>query len=81
MSDYFIDYATKEEWAARALAAEAKLEKAEWMFEREIRRVQKIQRDLPPPHKVDLVYVEEEYRLMLSELKGEPHGNDAGSEG
>ena len=49
---------------------EAKLTRAEEMLEREIRRVQKIQRDLPPPHKVDLAYVEAEYGLMLAELKG-----------
>ena len=44
---------------------------AEAMLEREIQRVQKIRQDLPPPHKVDLFYVQQEYRLMLSELKGE----------
>ena len=49
---------------------EAKLANAEAMLEREIQRVQKIRLDLPPPHKVDLIYVEEEYRLMLSELTG-----------
>jgi chaperonin cofactor prefoldin len=49
----------------------AKLAKAEEMLEREIRRVQKIQRDLPPPHNVGLVYVEAEYKLMLAELKGQ----------
>ena len=59
------------EAADRIEELEAKLASAEAMLEREIRRVQKIQRDLPPPHKVGLVYVEEEYRLMLSELKGE----------
>ncbi len=51
--------------------AEAKLAKAVEMLEREIRRVQKIQRDLPPPHKVGLIYVEAEYELMLAELKGQ----------
>jgi hypothetical protein len=51
--------------------AEAKLAKAVKMLEREIRRVQKIQRDLPPPHKVGLIYVEAEYELMLAELKGQ----------
>ena len=61
----------------RIAELEAKLTGAEEMLEREIRRVQKIQQDLPPPHKVDLVYVEAEYRLMLAELKGEPHGDDA----
>jgi len=45
--------------------------KAEQMLEREIRRVQKIRADLQPPHKVDLLYVEEEYRNMLDELKGD----------
>ena len=55
--------------ADRIEELEAKLASAEAMLEREIRRVQKIQRDLPPPHKVDLVYVEAEYRLMLAELK------------
>ena len=50
---------------------EAKLAKVEQMLEREIRRVQKIQLDLPPPHKVGLISVEEEYKLMLAELKGQ----------
>ena len=49
---------------------EAKLAKAEQMLEREIRRVQKLQRDFPPPHTVGLISVEEEYKLMLAELKG-----------
>ena len=62
------DVAEAEAYAAEL---EAKLAKAEEMLEREIRRVQKIQRDLPPPHKVGLVYVEAEYKLMLAELKGE----------
>jgi hypothetical protein len=63
---------------AKAYAAEleAKLAKAEEMLEREIRRVQKIQRDLPPPHNVGLVYVEAEYKLMLAELKGETAGEN-----
>ena len=51
--------------------AETKLAKAVEMLEREIRRVQKIQRDLPPPHTVGLIYVEAEYKLMLAELKGQ----------
>ena len=55
----------------REARLKAKLAKAEEMLEREIRRVQKIQRDLPPPHNVGLVYVEAEYKLMLAELKGE----------
>ena len=55
----------------RCAELEAKLAKAEEMLEREIRRVQKIQRDLPPPHNVGLVYVEAEYKLMLAELKGQ----------
>ena len=55
----------------RADLVEAKLAKAVEMLEREIRRVQKIQRDLPPPHKVGLIYVEAEYELMLAELKGQ----------
>ena len=54
----------------RADLVEAKLAKAVEVLEREIRRVQKIQRDLPPPHKVGLIYVEAEYELMLAELKG-----------
>ena len=53
----------------RADLVEAKLAKAVEMLEREIRRVQKIQRDLPPPHKVGLIYVEAEYELMLAELR------------
>ena len=52
---------------------EAKLEKAEQMLEREIRRVQKIQADFSPPHTIDLSDVVEEYELMLAELKGEYH--------
>lgn len=59
----------KAQMQERIQELEAKLASAEAMLEREIRRVQKIQRDLPPPHKVDLVYVEAEYRLMLAELK------------
>ena len=55
----------------RADLVEAKLAKAVEVLEREIRRVQKIQRDLPPPHKVGLIYVEAEYELMLAELKGQ----------
>ena len=55
----------------RADLVEAKLTKAVEMLKREIRRVQKIQRDLPPPHKVGLIYVEAEYELMLAELKGQ----------
>ena len=62
------DAAEAEAYAAEL---EAKLAKAKEMLEREIRRVQKIQRDLPPPHNVGLVYVEAEYKLMLAELKGE----------
>jgi chaperonin cofactor prefoldin len=54
---------------SRCEELEAKLAKAVEMLEREIRRVQKIQRDLPPPHKVGLIYVEAEYELMLAELK------------
>ena len=57
--------------ADRIEELEAKLAKAVEIMEREIRRVQKIQRDLPPPHNVGLIYVEEEYKLILSELKGE----------
>ena len=53
---------------------EAKLAKAEKMLEREIRRVQKIRLDLPPPHKVGLIFVEEEYKLILAELKGQDDG-------
>ena len=56
---------------AKILKLEAQLAKAVEMLEREIRRVQKIQRDLPPPHKVGLIYVEAEYELMLAELKGQ----------
>lgn len=48
-----------------------KLAKAEQMLEREIRRVRKIQLDLPPPHTVTLSSVQSEYELMLKELKGE----------
>ena len=55
----------------RADLVEAKLAQVVEMLEREIRRVQKIQRDLPPPHKVGLIYVEAEYELMLAELKGQ----------
>ena len=58
---------------ARIEELEAKLEKAEQMLQREIRRVQKIQADFSPPHKVGLNHVEEEYKLMLAELKGEHH--------
>jgi hypothetical protein len=50
---------------------EAKLKAAEAMLECEIRRVQEIQLDFPPPHKVGLRHVEEEYQLMLQELKGD----------
>jgi len=50
---------------------EAKLARGVEMLEREILRVQKIQRDIPPPHTVGLIFVEEEYELMLAELKGE----------
>lgn len=57
--------------ADRIEELEAELLKAIKMIEREIRRVQKIQRDLPPPHKVGLMSVEEEYTLMLAELKGD----------
>lgn len=60
-----------EQMAVRIEELEAKLAKAVEIMEREIRRVQKIQRDLPPPHNVGLIYVEEEYKLILSELKGE----------
>jgi hypothetical protein len=60
-----------EEAEAYAAELEAKLAKAVEMLEREIRRVQKIQRDLPPPHTVGLIYVEAEYELMLAELKGQ----------
>ena len=56
---------------AKIFELEAKLAKAVEMLEREIRRVQKIQRDLPPPHIVGLIYVEAEYELMLAELKGQ----------
>ena len=59
----------------RADLVEAKLAKAVEVLEREIRRVQKIQRDLPPPHKVGLIYVEAEYELMLAELKGQGDEN------
>ena len=65
LADTAIDY------KQRCEELEAKLAKAEEMLEREIRRVQKIQRDLPPPHNVGLVYVEAEYKLMLAELKGQ----------
>ena len=69
------DTVTRMKLMARAEAKifelEAKLAKAVEMLEREIRRVQKIQRDLPPPHKVGLIYVEAEYELMLAELKGQ----------
>ena len=91
MTDYRIEAATKEEWAERALRAEAnamkasnaallekrradeaqaKLEKAKGILEREIQRVQEIQSVFPPPHNVGLVYVEEEYRRMLVEMMG-----------
>ncbi len=56
---------------AKIVELEAKLAKAVGMLEREIRRVKKIQQDLPPPHKVGLIYVEAEYELMLAELKGQ----------
>ena len=57
--------------ADRIEELDAKLAKAEKILEREIRRVQKIQLDLPPPHKVGLIFVEEEYKLILAELKGQ----------
>ena len=57
---------------------EAKLAKAMEIMEREIRRVQKIQRDLPPPHNVGLIYVEEEYELILAEIKGEDRADQSG---
>jgi hypothetical protein len=60
-----------EEAEAYAAELEAKLAMAVEMLEREIRRVQKIQRDLPPPHTVGLIHVEAEYELMLAELKGQ----------
>lgn len=63
--------AALEQAEARIEELEAKLEKAEQMLEREIRRVRKIQLDLPPPHTVTLSSVQSEYELMLKELKGE----------
>jgi hypothetical protein len=63
------DPPTLEQMAERIEELEAKLEAAEAMFDREIRRVQKIQLDFPPPHKVGLCHVEEEYQLMFQELK------------
>ena len=57
--------------ANRIEELEDRLEKAEQMLEREIRRVRKIQLDLPPPHTVTLSSVQSEYELMLKELKGE----------
>jgi len=76
MSDYDEGYRAgmqkvREVGQRRIEELEAKLAKAVEMLEREIRRVQKIQRDLPPPHKVGLIYVEAEYELMLAELKGQ----------
>ena len=59
-----------EQAEARIVELEAKLAKAGQMLEREIRRVQKVQRHFPPPHTVGLFFVEEEYKLMLAELKG-----------
>jgi hypothetical protein len=53
---------------------EAKLAKAKGVLEREIQRVQEIQSVFPPPHKVGLVYVEEEYRRMLVEMMGDTDG-------
>jgi hypothetical protein len=55
----------------RIAELEAKLAGAEAMLEREIRRVQKIREDCRKPHTVDLFYVEDEYELMLAELRGE----------
>jgi hypothetical protein len=49
----------------------AKLKKAKGILEREIQRVQEIQSVFPPPHKVGLVHVEEEYRRMLVEMMGD----------
>lgn len=60
-----------EQAEARIEELEDRLEKAEQMLEREIRRVRKIQLDLPPPHTVTLSSVQSEYELMLKELKGE----------
>ena len=60
-----------EDAIRRIVELEDKLAKAEQMLEREIRRVQKLQRDFPPPHTVGLISVEEEYKLMLAELKGQ----------
>ena len=60
-----------EQAEARIEELEAKLAKAEKILEREILRVQKIRLDLPPPHKVGLISVEEEYKLILAELKGQ----------
>ena len=60
-----------EQAEARIEELEDRLAKAEQMLEREIRRVRKIQLDLPPPHTVTLSSVQSEYELMLKELKGE----------
>ena len=68
---YHADCELKMACADRIEELEAKLAKAGQMLEREIRRVQKLQRDFPPPHTVRLISVEEEYKLMLSELKGQ----------
>jgi hypothetical protein len=65
------DPPTFDQMADRIEELEAKLKAAEAMLECEIRRVQEIQLDFPPPHKVGLCHVEEEYQLMLQELKGD----------
>jgi hypothetical protein len=63
--------AEAKQYADRIEELEAKLAKVKVILEREIRRVQEIQSAFPPPHKVGLVYVEEEYRRMLVEMMGE----------
>lgn len=65
------DPPTFEQMADFIEKLETKLAQAEAMLEREIRRIKKIQSDLPKPHTVSLFSVQCEYELMLAELKGE----------
>lgn len=55
----------------RVAKIQEKLDSAIAIVEREIERVQEIQREHPRPHRVGLYGVETEYKLMLAEMKGE----------
>ena len=58
-----------DELEERVKRLEAKLESAYDVMEREIARIQQIQKDFPKPHKVGLFYVEMEYESLLREMK------------